>query len=126
MSKEIAQFTLDEYKKYLSAYPIFGELEVVVTETDDGYGYKIEVKDLEVCEYIDEDGNKNVEDMKCNIVTMFTDKEGIIGCIEHGFGVFTRANKDLVIHTANFIGKKILDLEQHTPKRRLSKSIIIV
>jgi len=111
MDNNTVQLTFDEYKKYLSAYPTFGEMEVIVTEIEDGY--KIKVYDKDIYEYIDVDGNKQTEDMNSEIVTMFTDKEGIIGFIEHGFGAFTKSNKDLVIHTANFIGKKVLGLEQH-------------
>lgn len=115
-NKEITQLTFDEYKKYLTAYPIFGELKVKVTNVDDGY--KIEVRDKDICEYADSEGNRKVKDMSCNVVTMFTDKEGVINAIEHGFGIFTKANKDLVIHTANFIGKQILDLEKYVSKER--------
>ncbi len=115
-NKEITQLTFDEYKKYLTAYPIFGELKVKVTNVDDGY--KIEVRDKDICEYADSEGNRKVKDMSCNVVTMFTDKEGVINVIEHGFGIFTKVNKDLVIHTANFIGKQILDLEKYVSKER--------
>lgn len=115
MNKKITEFTFDEYKEYLSPYPIFDEIEVIVTETDDGY--KIKVGDKDICEYNDDSGNKKVEDMSCNVMTMYTDKEGIINFIEHGFGAFTTANKNLVIHTAHFIGKRITDLEQHISKK---------
>lgn len=115
-NKEIIQLTFDEYKKYLTAYPIFGELKVKITNVDDGY--KIEVRDKDICEYTDSEGNRKVKDMSCNVVTMFTDKEGVINVIKHGFSIFTKVNKDLVIHTANFIGKQILDLEKHVSKER--------
>ena len=115
-NKEITQLTFDEYKKYLTPYPIFGELKVKVTNVDDGY--KIEVRDKDICEYADREGNQKVKDMSCNVVTMFTDKEGVINAIKHGFGIFTKVNKDLVIHTANFIGKQILDLEKYISKER--------
>lgn len=115
-NKEITQLTFDEYKKYLTPYPIFGELKVEVTNVDDGY--KIEVRDKDICEYADKEENQKVEDISCNVVTMFTDKEGVINVIKHGFSIFTKVNKDLVIHTANFIGKQILDLEEYVSKER--------
>lgn len=62
-NKEITQLTFDEYKKYLTAYPIFGELKVKVNNVDDGY--KIEVRDKDICEYADREGNQKVEDMSC-------------------------------------------------------------
>lgn len=107
--KEI--LTFEEYKNYLKAYPIFGELELLISKESDGY--KIVVFDKEVCEYIDDDGNKNTVDMSNKVVTMYTDKEGMIGFIEHGFGAFTKANKNLVIHTANFVGKQIDNIEKY-------------
>ena len=54
-NKEITRLTFDKYKKYLTAYPIFGELKVKITNMNDGY--KIEVKDKDICEYTDSEGN---------------------------------------------------------------------
>lgn len=103
--------TFSEYKKHLSPYPIFGDMEVFVSKEKDGY--KIIVIDKDICTYTDADGKEQTEDMSHSVVTMYTDEKGVIGFIEHGFQAITKANKDLVIHTAMFIGKQISDIHSH-------------
>lgn len=103
--------TFEEYKKHLAPYPVFGEMHLSVGKEKEGY--KIVVSDREVYTFIDEKGSKQKENMSTRIITMYTNKEGVIHFIEHGFDFFTKTNKELVIHTAMFIGKQIADIEKH-------------
>jgi hypothetical protein len=107
------ELTWEQFLQCLEPYPIFGDMQIHVTHEADG-GYKIRVVDHEVGAYnITEGKYDETEDMSCTVVIMNTDKAGKITVIQHGYNLFTPANKQHVIHTAHFIGKTIAGIEEH-------------
>lgn len=96
--------TFAEFMTLLKAYPMFDELDLLVTKTYGGYRIHIMGKDR--ISYKEEGAS-------VILFTMHTDPEGCINFIEHGYQVFTKDNKQYAIYTARFIGKKIADIGNH-------------
>lgn len=99
--------TLDELKDYVKPLIFFGEIQFEISQEDDGH--KIEILDHEEGRLIDVKGNVVEENYTSTTIkaTLYTDNEGTIFFIEHGFGAFTRANKKQVELMASLIGMKI-------------------
>lgn len=101
----------EDFKTMLyGAIPVFGELETKITEKEDekiivfrdidsadaafvSEGYKLDESDL---------------DMSGTIMTLTLDKDNVIKLVENNAGgLFTKANKDIVLFLGSLIGKKI-------------------
>lgn len=106
--KELNIDTLCITVKYV--LPIFGECVHEVKDTESGKLIKIIDRDVANC-YIAPEGVEVSEedlDMSTLALVLYTNKEGEINFIEHGYGAFTKANKDAVLFVSSLIGKKLL------------------
>lgn len=92
------------------AAPIFGELKVEITEKEDG-GKKIEFIDVDEAQFVLAPEGVDTDEVDTSMTTtaliIHLDKENVIQVVEHGFKIFTRANKSSVLLYAGLIGKKI-------------------
>lgn len=91
-----------------SALPIFGELDTEIKHNEDGTK-TIDFYDVDEADFVI--APKGVDEVDTNMtskaLTIHLDKDDVITIVEHGFAIFTPANKQNVLLLASFIGKKI-------------------
>jgi septum formation inhibitor-activating ATPase MinD len=94
-----------------SAVPVFGTLEVEIEDKDTG-GKKLTFIDRDDADLVlapeGIDTDEVDTDMTTTIITIHLDEHDVIRIVEHGFNIFTPANKNFVLLYASLIGKKIL------------------
>lgn len=94
----------------IHALPIFGELEVDIIPNEDGTKTVI-FFDVDEAQFVLAPEGVTMGDvdtrMTTRALTLHLDEEDVITIVEHGFNIFTPANKDKVLLFASFIGKKI-------------------
>ncbi|MCA1064574.1 hypothetical protein QTG56_23490 (plasmid) [Rossellomorea sp. AcN35-11] len=99
--------TIKQLRTHLEPLVPFGELLLEVQEGTDGY--KIVVIEHEKGQLVNLQ-NEVVDEnysSKATVTTLHTDQNGTIKFIEHPFGAFTKANKNLVPILVNLIGHAI-------------------
>ncbi|WP_088362363.1 hypothetical protein [Bacillus cereus] len=92
------------------AMPIFGTLETVIEDNEDG-GKTITFTDKHKADIIIGTKETNIDDVNTDMSTIVMqitlNENGVIGTVSNSMRLFTRANKDQVLLLASFIGKKI-------------------
>lgn len=104
-------FDFEGFKSMVtSALPIFGELETEITPNEDGSKTVI-FFDVDEAQVVIAPEGVSMGDidtrMTTRALTLHLDENDVISLVEHGFGIFTPANKENVLLLASFIGKKI-------------------
>lgn len=94
----------------MHALPIFGELEVDIVPNEDGTKTVI-FFDVDEAEFVLAPEGVSMGDvdtrMATRALTLHVDEHDAVTIVEHGFKIFTPANKEKVLLFASFIGKKI-------------------
>lgn len=95
-----------------AAVPVFGVLATETIEKEDG-GKQIKFIDIDEADFvIAPEGVTDIEDvdtdMTTTILTLHLNEANVITIVEHGFGIFTPANKEKVLLYASFIGKEMV------------------
>lgn len=108
---------IDDFKKMVKgAMPVFGTLEMVIKDTEEGK--TITFIDHDEADIVIGPEGVNMDeintDMTTELMTLTLDQEGIVKTVSHGIsGFFTQANKEQVLLLASFIGKRILIEEKN-------------
>lgn len=93
-----------------SALPVFGELKTEIIDKKNDWK-SIRFIDVDEADLVftpeGVDPSEVNTDMTTTITTLHLDENNVIKAVEHGFGLFTPANKNHVLLLASFIGKKI-------------------
>jgi hypothetical protein len=93
-----------------SAAPVFGKLETEIEGKENG-GRVIRFIDRDEADIVmapeGVDTSEVNTDMSTVVMTLHLDEEDTIVVVEHGFKIFTRANKEQVLLYSSLIGKKI-------------------
>lgn len=100
---------LNELKQYIKPLVFFGEMKVEVSPHRDG-GHKIVILDHEEGQLVNMRGEVVDENYSSTtkVAVIYTDKDGIVGFIEHPFRAFTKANKRQAELLLSLVGKTII------------------
>lgn len=71
-------------------------------------GFYIYVVDEDIFQYETDDGEMDTMDASIRPATLILNEEGVVGAIEHSFGLFTRVNKREIGLLTNLIDKRII------------------
>lgn len=107
---EERSITLEDLKKTISSVmPVFGKLEVEITEENDDKIFIFTDVDKADVAFIPEDCKLTEEqlDMSCTLLKLIVQEDNKIQIVEHGLGMLTPANKEVILFLGSLIGKKI-------------------
>lgn len=92
--------------------PVFGELKTEITEQDGSRKKTIVFVDIDEADAVFAPAgytpSKEDLDMSTVLLKLTINTDGVIEIVEHGLGIFTPANKDLILFFGSLIGKIIL------------------